>query len=136
MYIKPQIVCVVITRDMAEKTAKPVYVHEIKLLEAVHGAGKVSRDEKQDEFCQQLAAPLDALEEYMRCESVYGMHPAIEDTVVHHCYGDFEEGRFVKAAGGPVDPPEPKAETESAPVRPSVAARKAEADARRAKAAA
>ncbi len=130
MHIKPQIVCAKIHRDAMEIHAKPVYEHELKLLAAIHGDGKVSRDTTQEHLITQLERPIDAMEEYMRCEAVYGMHPEIRDSVVHHCYGDFEEGRFVKAAGGAVEAP--KEEPNAPPLRPAAAARKAEADARRA----
>jgi len=130
MYIQPQIICVKIHRDAMEIHAKPVYEHELKLLAAIHGDGKVSRDTTQEHLITQLERPIDAMEEYMRCEAVYGMHPEIKDSVVHHCYGDFEDGKFVKAAGGAVEAP--KAEPDQPPLRPAAAARKAEADARRA----
>lgn len=129
-YIKPQIVCARILRDAMEIHAKPVYEHELKLLAAIHGEGRVSRDTAQEHLITQLAAPIDALEEYMRCEQVYGMHPDVKDTVLHHCYGDYDEGRFLRAAGGEVQAPKEKPST--TPLRPKDAARKAEADARRA----
>jgi hypothetical protein len=131
-------VLVVIDRDMTAKTPRAVWQHEIPILEAVFGEGKVLAVESKalDEGFNGKVSPEllpfnklqdpvlppsqtngldwvfvgDARTEYDRLGSVYGSLPDENRQFVEHVYGRFQDGRFgaVVGAAEVEDLPEPQ----------------------------
>lgn len=122
-------VLVTIDRDMTSKTPRVVWQHEIPILEAVHGEGKVAvvevasldegynakptpdmlvHNKRQDA----IAPPSktmgighvfigDPRAEYDRLGAVYGRHPEVNETFAENVYGRFQVGRFAAMVGEP-----------------------------------
>ncbi len=122
-------VAVLVKHATDNNTAVPtvVWQHEVPILEAIHGEGKVEEipAEKLNEHFKAKASadllvhnkaqdafipPSDALgvgfvftgsheAEYQRLASVYGKHPEINQAMVEHIYGRFALGRFTDVVG-------------------------------------
>lgn len=120
-------VLVVIDRDMTEKTSKVIWQHEMPILEAIFGEGKVElKDPKilDDGFSGKQRADLlpynkvqdeirrpsesvgvdwvfcgDAQVEYSRLEAAYGKDSEKGQAFVEMVYGRFQEGRFAAVVG-------------------------------------
>lgn len=131
-------VLVLIDRDMTAKTPRVVWQHEIPILEAVFGEGKVIPQEPKilDEGytgktspdllphnkVQDMIQPPsltngldwvfvgDPRSEYDRLGSVYGSMPDENRLYVENVYGRFQEGRFEAVVGAAEveDLPEPQ----------------------------
>lgn len=115
-------VLVSVDRGITDNTARVVWQHEIPLLEAIHGEGKVvpvdpkgldegysskinpallihnkaSDPTERPSEAQALGYVFagDVAAEYERLAQVYGRHPEVPVSVVEHVYGRFAEGRF------------------------------------------
>lgn len=122
-------VAVLIDRGMTDKTPRVVWQHELPILEAVFGEGKVTpiESDKLDEGHNPRPSPdmlvhnkrQDAIRapsvnvgighvfvgdpraEYDRLGAVYGRHPDIDMLAVEHVYGRFQGGRFAEMVGEP-----------------------------------
>jgi hypothetical protein len=122
-------VLVTIDRDMTSKTPRVVWQHEIPILEAIHGEGKVavveaatldegysakpSPDMLVHNKRQDAVAPPsrtvgighvfigDPRAEFDRLAGVYGWHPEVKETMVENVFGRFALGRFAMLLGEP-----------------------------------
>lgn len=91
----------VIYRDIAEQIAVTVPHHELAILEAVHGPGKVSihtfTDVVRSEKDEQIMPSMSPEDEYDRLVKKYGNHPDQKVPFVQMAYGVPGDGRFSKA---------------------------------------
>lgn len=123
-------VLVAIDRDMTSKTPRVIWQHEIPILEAIHGEGKVvlveadtldegysakpSPDMLVHNKRQDAVAPPsrtvgigyvfigDPRNEFDRLATVYGWHPEVKETMAENVFGRFALGRFTELVGRPV----------------------------------
>lgn len=123
-------------RDINTAIPKIIWTHELPILEALHGEGKVEEitNAKLNEHYKAKASanllihnrnqdpfipPSDAVgvgfafqgdmgAEYERMVSVYGRHDEVNQPVVEYVYGRFQTGRFTDlfCAGDPDDMPD------------------------------
>lgn len=122
-------VLVLIKRDQTTATPRPVWQHELPLLEAIYGEGNaviIDPDVLDEGYsakpAQELliynktqdrvpppseAAGLDFVFigspaiEYERLAAAYGRHPEVNQPWVENVYGRFQEGKFSAVIGSP-----------------------------------
>lgn len=120
-------VLVNIMRDQTSSTPRVVWMHEIPILEEIHGEGNVKdvdpstlddgysskpspellvHNKKQDPVrppseCMSIGWVFvgNPTSEYERLANVYGRHAEIPTSNVEHVYGRFQEGRFSRLLG-------------------------------------
>ena len=143
MKVKCNRVLVLVTRDMTETIPATVFIHEVPILQAIHGDGGVKiathpdkimaattegcilPGEREKQIERMLASEdIDSGEEYQRLVQRYGMHSDVPIPYVEYVHGRINSKQWIDAMrmkvsdiGASVDDEESYSEEEEVPAK-------------------